>query len=284
MEEMSPGRRLIYALTISLLLHFFALVPLFGGGQGGRGGPRRYAGSLMVSLVDLTVAGAHAGVAPTEPEPAEVPATAIEPPPAPSSPLPEREVPVKPVKKEKTEAPARPPAAAMPSLSTEASDGGEAGTDRGPGTGKDGLIGDRGLGLFPGTPAPADPGETERPSPLPGGTAGRRGTRPGGEQDPPEAPAPAPAFRPARCASCPPPPYPPLAAERGLEGEIVLAVQVLGDGNVGDVYIEKSPGVPLLETAAITAVKAWIFFPATEDDQPVASTRRVTIPFTLNPR
>jgi periplasmic protein TonB len=286
MMEMSPGRRLGYALVISLLIHFFVLAPLFGGGKGGRGGPRSYAGTLAVDLIDLTVSGAHAGVAPAEPEPAEAapaPPVAVEETPVPPAPVAEPEIPSPAVNLEK-KARSHPPVKAMPSLSTESSEGGEAGPDRGPGTGKEGLTGQGGLGIFPAEPASATTSEPASPPDAgAGGVRNPRVSRPGSET-PAEGAAPAPVVALARCASCPPPPYPPLALERGLEGEIVLTVQVLDDGNVGDVYIEKSPGIPILETAAITAVKGWTFYPATEDGAPVASSKRVVIPFTLTPR
>jgi protein TonB len=94
----------------------------------------------------------------------------------------------------------------------------------------------------------------------------------------------APLTQPATCANCPLPVYPPQALERGLEGEVVLKVQILCDGKVGDVYIEESSGITLLENAALAAVKNWTFFPATQDGEPVPSYKRIRIPFTLAPR
>ena len=64
----------------------------------------------------------------------------------------------------------------------------------------------------------------------------------------------------------------------------MLKIQVLPDGNVGDVYVESGPGYPILEEAAMSAAKNWTFLPALEEGEPVSSIKRVRIPFTLRPR
>jgi protein TonB len=90
-----------------------------------------------------------------------------------------------------------------------------------------------------------------------------------------------PAIEPPRCASCPPPPYPAEALDRELEGEVVLSVQVLPDGRVGDIFIEQSSSYPLLDEAAMTGVKTWTFYPAYQEGSTVAAVIRARIPFRL---
>lgn len=53
---------------------------------------------------------------------------------------------------------------------------------------------------------------------------------------------------------CPPPPYPPEAASRGIEGVLEVEVQVLPDGDVGRVRLLSSSGSPILDRCAL----AWI--------------------------
>ena len=59
------------------------------------------------------------------------------------------------------------------------------------------------------------------------------------------------------CIDCPQPDYPSLAREQGLEGNPRLRIDIDFDGNVTNVYIEKSSGHPILDEAAIEAVKEW---------------------------
>ncbi|NES08064.1 MAG: energy transducer TonB [Okeania sp. SIO2F4] len=59
------------------------------------------------------------------------------------------------------------------------------------------------------------------------------------------------------CIDCPQPDYPSLAREEGLEGNPKLRIDIDFDGNVTNVYIEKSSGHTILDEAAIEAVKEW---------------------------
>jgi TonB family protein len=76
------------------------------------------------------------------------------------------------------------------------------------------------------------------------------------------------------------PQYPELARQRKIQGPVVLDVQVLGDGSVGNVQIVS--GDPLLADSAIRAVKQWRYEPYSVNGQPVATLTRVTIKFTLS--
>jgi len=61
----------------------------------------------------------------------------------------------------------------------------------------------------------------------------------------------------------PKPRYPAVARRRGIEGIVILEVEVLLDGSVGHVALKRSSGFGPLDRSAIRAVKKWIFLPAT---------------------
>jgi len=58
------------------------------------------------------------------------------------------------------------------------------------------------------------------------------------------------------------PRYPESARRAGLQGVTTLRVRVLENGRVGDVLVEQSAGFRDLDTAAVDAVKKWLFEPA----------------------
>jgi TonB family protein len=70
-------------------------------------------------------------------------------------------------------------------------------------------------------------------------------------------------------AENPKPLYPQEARERGYEGEVVLKVEVLISGRVGQIEIKKSSGYELLDRSALTTVKQWRFIPAKKDGTPI---------------
>ena len=61
----------------------------------------------------------------------------------------------------------------------------------------------------------------------------------------------------------PKPRYPSVAIRRGIEGIVILKVEVLLDGTVGRVSLKRSSGFTPLDRSAMRAVKKWIFLPAT---------------------
>jgi len=77
------------------------------------------------------------------------------------------------------------------------------------------------------------------------------------------------------------PQYPELAKNQGIQGTVVLDVQVLGDGQMGSIQVIS--GDPLLADAAVQAVKQWKYQPRSVDGRPAESHDRVTIRFTLPP-
>ena len=80
------------------------------------------------------------------------------------------------------------------------------------------------------------------------------------------------------------PHYPVVAKESGLEGVVVLKVEVLKNGSVGDVVVAKSlqSGQDGLDELAIKAVKQWEFVPAKNKGNPVSVW--ITIPIRFEAR
>ncbi len=99
----------------------------------------------------------------------------------------------------------------------------------------------------------------------------------------PAAPAPAPRgpSLPVRQAGNPRPAYPALARERGLEGQVVLHVEVTADGMARDVRVVRSSGYASLDRAAREAVLAWRFEPAMSDGQARAGAIEFPVTFRL---
>ncbi len=77
----------------------------------------------------------------------------------------------------------------------------------------------------------------------------------------------------------PPPRYPETARRRGQEGQVLLAVQVAGDGTVLDVAVDRSSGHPALDDAARAAVRRWRFQPAGGPGR--QQTARLHVPITF---
>jgi protein TonB len=82
-------------------------------------------------------------------------------------------------------------------------------------------------------------------------------------------------------ADNPAPSYPASARRRGQEGRVILRVEVLPNGDAGDVALEKSSGIASLDRAALKAVRRWRFVPASKNGRSVAATVRVPIRFAL---
>lgn len=79
----------------------------------------------------------------------------------------------------------------------------------------------------------------------------------------------------------PRPAYPPIARKLGLEGLVVLRVQVSAGGAPAQVAVAQTSGAPLLDDAAQKAVQGWTFVPARRGDTPVAHVVEVPIRFQL---
>ena len=77
------------------------------------------------------------------------------------------------------------------------------------------------------------------------------------------------------------PEYPPMARMRGVEGQVVLEAILSPAGDVEpDIRVLQS--VPLLDAAAVAAVRQWRFRPARDPDgEPLRVTLRVPVRFVL---
>jgi protein TonB len=76
-----------------------------------------------------------------------------------------------------------------------------------------------------------------------------------------------------------PPEYPDIARQSGIEGTVLVQALVGKDGKVKDTKVVKS--IPVLDDAALSAVKQWVFKPALTNNKPVAVWVAVPVRFTL---
>ena len=79
----------------------------------------------------------------------------------------------------------------------------------------------------------------------------------------------------------PRPAYPPIARKLGLEGIVLLRVDVNAKGAPEKIAIAQTSGATLLDEAAMKAVQAWTFVPARRGDTPIAHPVEVPIRFQL---
>lgn len=89
---------------------------------------------------------------------------------------------------------------------------------------------------------------------------------------------------PPRYRDTPLPSYPAAAREQRLEGTVLLEVQVREDGRAGEVQVKRTSGFPLLDTAALEAVRRWTFVPGRRGPRAVESRVEVPVRFSLGDR
>jgi protein TonB len=77
------------------------------------------------------------------------------------------------------------------------------------------------------------------------------------------------------------PQYPESAREDGLEGLVILIVDVGADGRVLAVRWAHRSGVPALDYAAREAILHWRFQPATDGEGPVSGHAQISVQFSL---
>lgn len=79
------------------------------------------------------------------------------------------------------------------------------------------------------------------------------------------------------------PNYPEQARRAGIEGTVVLKIEILANGRVGEVTIHRSSGSELLDQAAAAAVQRWRFVPAKvrETGQAIACQTTMPVVFKL---
>ena len=75
------------------------------------------------------------------------------------------------------------------------------------------------------------------------------------------------------------PEYPPIARAAGVQGVVVLEIVVDGAGGVRDGRVLRS--IPLLDQAALDAVRRWRFEPTLVNGQPIPVSMTITINFAL---
>lgn len=75
------------------------------------------------------------------------------------------------------------------------------------------------------------------------------------------------------------PEYPKTALRLGESGTVVLLVLVTTSGDAGSVEVTESSGFPMLDKAAVDAVKQWKFNPAISDNKAIDSFYEIPITF-----
>jgi protein TonB len=82
-------------------------------------------------------------------------------------------------------------------------------------------------------------------------------------------------------ADNPKPPYPREARNRGYQGEVLLRVEVLSSGKVGQIEIKRSSGYDMLDQSALSTVKQWKFIPAKRGEETVPLWVNIPIRFQI---
>jgi protein TonB len=139
--------------------------------------------------------------------------------------------------------------------------------------------------VTPSVPGPIDfgvpGGEPTSSSVIPGGVVG-------GDLLPPPPTPPPPPRQPVRVSGLQAPRkirdmaprYPAIAQASRVEGVVILEAVIAEDGSVQDVRVLRSK--PLLDDAAVEAVRHWRFTPTLLGGQPVPVVMTVTVSFMLN--
>ena len=80
------------------------------------------------------------------------------------------------------------------------------------------------------------------------------------------------------------PPYPQSARQAGIEGTVLVKIEILANGRSGNILISHSSGHTLLDEAAMATVEQWRFVPAKDrtSGQAVACYTTIPISFRLN--
>jgi protein TonB len=78
--------------------------------------------------------------------------------------------------------------------------------------------------------------------------------------------------------------YPASVIRDGIEGTVIMSLQVLENGRVGEVRVEKSSGDRRLDESAVREARRWRFVPGTRDGVPVVFWKQVPVTFRLQDR
>jgi len=84
-----------------------------------------------------------------------------------------------------------------------------------------------------------------------------------------------------RYAKNPKPVYPQEARKKGYQGEVLLRVEVLSNGQVGQVEVKRSSGYEVLDQSALTTVKRWKFIPGRKGEIAIPVWVNIPIKFEL---
>jgi len=79
----------------------------------------------------------------------------------------------------------------------------------------------------------------------------------------------------------PKPPYPQEARNKGHQGKVLLKVEVLPDGLVGEIEVKESSGYKMLDQSALETVKKWRFIPASKGGTAIHCWVHIPINFQL---
>lgn len=82
-------------------------------------------------------------------------------------------------------------------------------------------------------------------------------------------------------AENPKPSYPQEARKKGMEGEVLLRVEVLASGRVGQIEVKQSSGHEPLDRTALSTVKQWRFIPAQKEGAAIPLWVNIPIKFQL---
>lgn len=84
----------------------------------------------------------------------------------------------------------------------------------------------------------------------------------------------------ARCVNCPKPVYPAILRQERIQGTVVLSAIIAKNGTVQRLTVVSSAN-PLLTSAAIDAVKRWVYIPTILNREPVEVVTEITVNFAL---
>jgi protein TonB len=71
------------------------------------------------------------------------------------------------------------------------------------------------------------------------------------------------------------------AKQKGYQGKVLLKVEVLPNGRVGEIEVKESSGYEVLDRSALETVKKWRFIPATKGGVSIPSWVHIPITFQL---
>lgn len=80
------------------------------------------------------------------------------------------------------------------------------------------------------------------------------------------------------------PHYPEAARREGVEGTVTLRFEVLANGKVGTVQVQRSAGRADMDRAAVEAIRTWLFEPARRGKEAVTVWVTLPVRFELNAR